>query len=82
MTDVMMFPDRIRELAKENPEKTSIIAIDRTLSFGELDQLSDRVAFSLLSRNVCGTLDFCWIVNPMYFRLRSGLSVPGSLTSL
>ena len=58
MTDVMLFPDRIRVLAKENPEKTSIIATDRTLSFGELDQLSDRVAFSLLSRNVCGTIGF------------------------
>ena len=82
MTDVMLFPDRIREIAKENPEKTSIIATDRTLSFGDWINFPTGWLFHCCPEMFVGPLDFCWIENPMYFRLKSELYVQELLTSL
>ena len=42
------FGDALRDAAREQPDKTYIVADDGTLTFGQLDALSESVAASLL----------------------------------
>lgn len=43
--------EKLKSLAITMPEKKAIIGIDRTLSFRELDELSNRIARAILSAN-------------------------------
>ena len=47
--NVVFISDKIREHAGNIPNQTAIIAQDITLTYKDLDMLSDRVAYALLS---------------------------------
>src|SRR5438309_1478098 len=44
--------DRLREVARELPQKTALIAGDRVMSYADLDAATDRVAAALAKRGI------------------------------
>ena len=49
---VMLVPDFLRESARLDPEATAVIETQRSITYVELDRLSNRVANTLLARGV------------------------------
>ena len=47
-------PEMIAQIARENPDKTAVIAVDRILTYRNLDELSDKAAYSIMS--ICSDL--------------------------
>ena len=48
INNLVSIPEKIAKLAKENPDKTAIIACDRILTFRNLDELANKVAYGIV----------------------------------
>ncbi|WP_026497375.1 non-ribosomal peptide synthetase [Butyrivibrio sp. WCD2001] len=54
-SEMVFIPDKIKQNAQSIPDQTAIIAKDRILTYRNLDELSDKAAYGILSK--CGEME-------------------------